>query len=45
MLEKLQGQCNTLRASKVVVVTAYSDGCSVMDSPGKPQHFAAEGLL
>lgn len=31
-----------LRASKVGVVAAYSGGCSVMGSPGKPQHFAAQ---
>lgn len=42
MREKFQGQCNMLRASKVVMATVYSDDCSVMGSPRKPQHSAAQ---
>lgn len=40
MLKKFQGQCNMLEDFKGG--GGGSDGCSVMGSPGKPQHFAAQ---
>lgn len=42
MLEQFQGHCDMLRTSKVVVVTSYSDDCSVVGLPGKPQNFATQ---